>query len=138
MRSIIFVLMVLIVSGCAVPMGDVASNQFSGVVPKPLNKPYAGLWSGSNGHYLITLRIDEDGRGVSCSSWGDKDSVNTLKLADDTLYFQDGTSMALTYADGYINAIPSNAGSQSIRFAQDKGLLTASPYCRDRLQKPYL
>lgn len=138
MRSLISILMVLMVSGCALPTGDMASNRFSDVVPELLNKPYAGLWSGTNGPSLIALRIDEDGRGTSCSSWNGKDSVSNIKLSDDTLYFQDGTSMALTYADGYINGVSSQAGSQNVRFAQDSGLAQASPYCREKLQKPYL
>lgn len=138
MRSLISVSMVLILSGCALPANDMASDQFSNVVPKPINKLYVGLWSGTNGSYLMTLRIDKDGRGISCSSRNGKDSVNKLKLSDDTLYFQDGTKMALTYVDGYINGVSPSAGSQDVRFVQDSGLVKASPYCRDKLQKPYL
>lgn len=141
MRSLTSVLMVLIVSGvsgCALPAGDMTSNQFSNVVPKPIIKPYAGLWSGTSGSYLMTLRIDKDGRGISCSSRNGKDSVSNLKLSDDTLYFQDGTKMVLTYVDGYIDGVSPSAGLENVRFARDSGLIEASPYCRERLQKPYL
>lgn len=138
MRSLLSVLMVLLVSGCALSMGDMTSNRYSGVVPKPINKSYAGLWTGINDSYSITLRIDEDGRGVSCSSRNGRDSVSNLKLANGTLYLQDGTTMDLVYADGYINGVSPSSGMQNVRFFPDNGLVAASPYCRDRMQKPYL
>ncbi|CAM5430767.1 J517_1871 family lipoprotein [Eoetvoesiella caeni] len=140
MKSLISVLVVLVVAGCALPADNMTSNRYSNVVQKPVEKPYAGLWSGTSGSALMTLRIDKDGRGISCSSRDGKDSVSKLKLSDDTLYFQDGTKMALTYADGYIDGVSSSPStdSQTIRFARDTGLINASPYCRERLQQPYL
>lgn len=138
MRSFLSVLMVLLVSGCALSMGDMASNRYSGVVPQPINKSYAGLWTGTNGSDSITLRIDEDGRGVSCSSRNGRDSVSNIKLANGTLYLQDGTKMDLVYADGYINGVSPSSGVQNVRFFPDNGLVKASPYCRNRIQRPYL
>lgn len=140
MKSLISALVVLIVSGCALPANNMTSDRYSNVVQKPVEKPYAGLWSGTVGSDLMTLRIDKDGRGISCSSRDGKDSVSKLKLSDDMLYFQDGAKMALTYADGYIDGVLSSpsADSQTIRFAKDTGLINASPYCKERLQKPYL
>lgn len=138
MKSLLSVLIVLLVSGCALPMEDTKGNEFSGVVPKLINKSYAGLWTGENGSDSITLRIDEDGRGVSCSSRNGRDSVSNLKLANGTLYLQDGTKMDLVYADGYINGVSPSSGVQSVRFFPDNGLVKASPYCRNIMQKPYL
>jgi hypothetical protein len=138
MRLVAAALMVLTVAGCALPPGDMTENRYSDVPPKLTNKAYAGLWTGTSGPYSMSLRIDADGRGVSCTSSAGAYSVDTIKLAGDTLYFQDGSSMTLTYAEGYLYGLPPNAGMQNLRLVHDNGLVAASSYCRARLQEPYL
>ncbi len=138
MKIIVPVLMALVVSGCVPPSDGMRGDRFDDVTPKPVNKTHTGFWTGPKGPDLLTLRIDDDGRGVSCTTRNGKDTLTKLRISDGTLYFQDGTRMALTYADGYIDGRSLGPGSQSVRFNRDIDLSQASPYCRTQLQKSYL
>lgn len=132
------VVIALVVSGCTLPSEGTRGDRFDDVTPKPVNKAHTGFWTGPKGQNLLTLRIDGDGRGVSCTTRDGKDTLTKLRISDGRLYFQDGTRMALTYADGYIDGQSLGVESQSVRFTKDVGLTQASPYCKEQLQKSYL
>lgn len=125
----------LLAGGCAMPIDDQLSNRFVEVEPEPLGAGLAGLWTGSSGPYLLTVRLGQDGRGIYCSSWNEKNTLGNLKFSAGRLYLQDGTSMHLRQQDGSLIGKASYTGAQDVRFKSDPGLVEASPYCKSNLQR---
>ncbi|MCQ9616483.1 hypothetical protein L1889_06985 [Paenalcaligenes niemegkensis] len=138
MRLLTAISFLIFMAGCMGVTGGSLGSRFDEAMPTPVSPTHAGLWTAVEASDVTTLRIDEDGRGVACSSRDGKDLLSNLKVSDDTLYFQDGLSMALNYGEGYIDGLAIDAESQNVRFVRDDGLQSASPYCRNKLQQPYL
>ena len=138
MKCLASVSLLLTLSACAIPPHDQPSDRYANVAPQRTAGSQSGLWTGTSGTRVVTLRIDDDGRGVSCSAQNGKDSDTTFKVANGTAYFADGRQMTLSYGEGYIDATPSGPSSQTIRLDRDTGLSSTSTYRRERLTKPYL
>ncbi|WP_341667342.1 J517_1871 family lipoprotein [Alcaligenes sp. SDU_A2] len=121
------------VAGCALPTHDMADNRFAELTPELVSEGLVGAWTGSNGPYLLTLRIGQDGTGLFCSSWGERNTLGRIKFVQDRLYFQDGTKMRLSREGEGLVGNYDYLGANTVRFKMDSQLKEASPYCVDSL-----
>lgn len=129
--AISLVTAVLLVA-CASPSGDMLNNQFTSIVAQPSN--ISGIWSGSNGPYLVTYKINADGTGLMCSSWQDKNTVSRIKVADGIFYGQDGLKQAITQASSNSLVLhTSYLTGADYKYIPDPSLQNASPYCAKEL-----
>jgi hypothetical protein len=122
--------MVLVLAGCKSPIDDIINNKF---IETNISAPPAdivGTWTGNNGPYLITMKIFDDGSGLSCSSWNDKNSVNKIKFSAGYLYFQDGAKMAVSISGGKLIGKFDYSFTNDVSFVEDKKLTNASLFCQ--------
>lgn len=119
--------------GCASPSVDLLNNNFTNIMPS--SSPLKGNWSGSNGPYLVTYKFNEDGTGLVCSSYNDKNTVEKIKIADNTMYMQNGLKQIIVKSNE--NELVLKAlyfGSAIFKYKPDPKLVNASPYCEKNLE----
>ncbi len=123
----------LLVGGCAMPINDQLNNNFVEISPEPVRSGLVGLWTGSSGPYLLTVRLEQDGRGIYCSSWNEKNTLGNVKFSAEHLYFQDGSSMDLNQQGENLTGKARYSGAHYVRFKRDPDLTEAAPYCKASL-----
>ena len=133
MKNLILLGAFAALSGCVMPTDDLLNNRYMEHVPEAPPAGMAGDWTGTMGPYLLTLRIDQDGTGRMCSSYLQNNSVNALKYAGGTLYYQDGTRTAANYSSDTLTILAPYFNSQPSRLVRDTGLKQAAPYCQQNL-----
>lgn len=133
MRTLLLALGMILVGGCSFGTTDILNNDFGSVSPTAPPADSVGLWTGSSGPYLLTVKLESDGTGKSCSVWNDKRVVGRLKYSSGSLLFQDGTRMAVRrVGDALIGRAP-YSGSRDVTFRGDPGLTSADLYCTTRM-----
>lgn len=120
-------------AGCSLPTTDMMSNQYMDHSAEPVPAGMAGDWTGTSGPYLVTLRLNADGTGALCNSYGTSNYLQAAKYQGGTLYVQDGARLGLTHSGDTIVGMAPYSGSKPIRFVRDEGLKEAPPYCRTAL-----
>jgi len=133
MRVLMAAWALALLAGCAVDVLDYKDNRFAEIHPSAARAELVGTWTASIGPYLSTLRIDEDGTGLFCSSWHTHDSLGKIKLVDDVVYFQDGMTMHLSRDGDMLIGQYKQVGMDPARFIPDPTLNEASPYCAAEL-----
>ncbi|MCV4287002.1 hypothetical protein OH708_03680 [Pseudomonas capsici] len=133
MRKIGVFLLFGVLGACVMPTDDMINNDFSAVraVPAPPGMP--GKWTGSNGPYLMTIFLEQDGTGLSCYGWGNKQSVGRIKFDGGQLRFQDGTRIKLARQGEKLLGRAPYTSAQDIVFVSDPELSLADPYCSKNL-----
>ena len=122
------------IAGCASPAGDMLSNNFSALSPSPAPSVPAGIWTGSMGPYLSTIKIDIAGGGLFCSSWGTADYAEKIKVVDSTIYTQSGTRLIITKEEsGALHAKSPYGFGDEFKLSADPELTEASIYCQKQI-----
>jgi len=124
----------ILAAGCTTPYEAMKNNRYGDVTPHTVPDEIAGTWTGTSGPYLMTVKLGQDGRGLSCASWQANESVNNVKYAAGRLYFPDGMQMTVGAEGGQLVAVYDQKGMEPIRLNPDTELVEASPYCRDKLR----
>lgn len=125
----------LLLAGCAAsPYQYMVDNRYGEIEPMPAPAALIGTWTGTNGPYLLTIRVNADGRGLTCASWHKHESVNNLKYADGRLYFPDGMELTMNAQGGRLMATYDQKGMAPMHLRPDPNLVEASPYCKDKLR----
>lgn len=121
-------------SACVAPYEAMKNNQYSQIDPSSPPQEIVGTWTGTSGPYLMTIRVDQDGRGLYCSSWHTNESINNLKYSGGRLYFPDGMTMTAATEGGQLIASYDQKGVPPVRLSRDGNLVEASPYCKEKLR----
>ena len=118
--------------GCISPSGDMLNNNFTTIVPT--DNSLNGYWSGNNGPYLVTFKFNGDGTGLMCSSYGDSNTLEKLKVSNGVMYMQNGLKQTITKntKDDLVLKV-SYLGSATFNYTPDPKLTNASPYCEKNL-----
>ncbi len=118
--------------GCISPSGDMLNNNFTTIVPT--DNSLNGYWSGNNGPYLVTFKFNGDGTGLMCSSYGDSNTLEKLKVSNGVMYMQNGLKQTITKntKDDLVLKV-SYLGSATFNYKPDPKLTNASPYCEKNL-----
>lgn len=124
----------LVLAGCAMPMDDMLNNRFTEVAPMPLHEALTGAWTGSMGPWLATIKLSPDGTGLMCSSLGDKDLLNRLKVVGGVAYVQDGTRFEIAQSGEALSVKTAYFGGGAYRFSKDSTLTQASVFCSGKLK----
>lgn len=137
MKPISIIFAALLVTGCASPVDDLINNKFSEVVAKPVANQYIGIWTGSTGPWLTTMSIKQNGTGIYCSSWAQRNFVGNLKVVDDIVNFQDGAKLQIAPVNGILvgNYVGKGHGDTQYKFMRDPVLKEASPYCKTEMSR---
>lgn len=133
MKLAVSLLSALFIAGCATPLDDLLNNRFAEIVAEPVTEQYTGVRTGTSGPWLVTVSIHEDGTGVYCSSWNERNFVGNVKMANGVIYFQDGSKSRVSLDGSVLIADYDGAGAAQIRFVPDAGLKEASPYCKNQM-----
>ena len=135
MRLLFVGLLTVILAGCAIPdpMDMFHDNRFAEIVPDPAPSEFVGTWTGSNGPYLMTVRINVDGTGLYCSSFGANDALGRIKIKGDHIYYPEGGRMALSKDGDVMVGTYDYEGVSPARFVRDDDLVEAAPYCAESL-----
>lgn len=125
------------ISGCAGSYESAMENRFFDTDKAPPASGLVGVWTGGFSMGVITLKIDADGGGLSCSSMGSNNSIYQLKHNAGRLYFQAGSHVTLQQqGDGLIAVYPPMMGTQTeIKMLRDPHLDNASPYCQENMRR---
>lgn len=128
-------LLAAILAGCAIPdpMDMFHDNRFAEIVPDPAPPEFVGTWTGSNGPYLMTVRINVDGTGLYCSTSGVNDALGRIKIKGDHIYYPEGGRMALSMDGDVMVGAHDYQGAPAARFVRDDDLVEAAPYCAENL-----
>lgn len=132
-RAILAGLACAALAGCSLPTTDMMSNQYMEHSAEPVPAGMAGDWTGTSGPYLVTLRLNADGTGALCNSYGASNYLQAVKYQGGTLYVQDGARLALTPNGDALTGMAPYTGSRPIRFLRDDDLKNAPPYCKTAL-----
>lgn len=131
--------LVSLLAGCGLmPLDQAPADTYATVAPQSAGQQVAGIWTAQHSSAAISLRVDEDGRGVVCRGDGASPELVRLKYANNTFYLSDGRTIGLREAGGQLVASFSTEADRPIHFSRDAGLVAANPYCRQRLQQAYL
>ena len=109
------------------------NNQYMEHSAESVPAEMAGDWTGTSGPYLMTLRLNTDGTGALCNSYGASNYLQAVKYRGGMLYVQDGTRLGLTGSGDSLVGMAPYSGSKPIRFMRDEGLKHAPPYCKTAL-----
>lgn len=132
MKNIILLALVVGLAGCTSPSGDMLNNKFTTILPASTS--LQGYWSGNNGPYLVTFKFNNDGTGLMCSSYNDKNTLEKLKISDDIIYMQNGLKQTiLKISETDLTLQVKYLGSTTFNYKPDPKLINASPYCEKNL-----
>lgn len=131
----ILVIGLISLAGCTSPYAYMENNAYSEITPQQTPAELAGIWTGTSGPYLMTIKLGADGRGLSCANWQTNKSVNNVKYSGGRLYFPDGMEMAVSVGAGTLMASYDKGGLPPIQLWPDLQLIEASPYCKEKLER---
>jgi hypothetical protein len=125
---------VIVLSGCQSPMSDMMNNNFVATTPEPVPKGLDGPWTGNMGPYLVTMKLQSDGYGLFCYSYGTADVLQKVKFSEGTIQIQDGTKLILKEQkpDSITVYAPYAAGKDTVLYT-DLDYRNASGYCAKEL-----
>ena len=136
MKTKLIILVPFILSACASPLDDMLNNQFSIITPTP-NNQLVGIWTGSTGPALTTLKINAGGEGISCQSSGASNYSEKIKLAGDTVFDQRGLRQKIKLITDDKLVLSSTYYMSTIEhtYYKDSDLKNASIYCAKELKQ---
>lgn len=118
--------------GCVSPTSDMLNNNFTTIIPA--DNSINGYWSGNNGPYLVTFKFNGDGTGLMCSSYGDSNTLEKLKITNGVMYMQNGLKQTiLESSENNLTLKVNYLGSAKFNYKPDPKLINASPYCEKNL-----
>jgi len=136
MRSIRFVIVLALVSGCAIQQltDDMMYSRFLEATPIAID--IGGTYSGTIGPYVVTYRIANDGTGLSCYYQNGIAVIHRVKI-----YSRKGHAYSLIHETGTIGVLrPEGEGSfdfesygQKHKLLPDKDLVLSNLNCKARL-----
>ena len=134
-KSKFFALIPFLLVGCQSPLDDMMNNKFTSIIPESPPKQGVGIWTGTTGPYLVTMKLNQDGTGSYCYSYGTSDVNQKIKFLNNQIYIQDGTKLSLEGVEH--NSVQLNAkyyaGHKSTLYS-DNNLKEASSFCADKLR----
>lgn len=124
-------------TACSTPVDDLINNKFAEVVAKPVKDQYIGVWTGSTGPWLTTMAIKQNGAGIYCSSWAQRNFTGNLKVVDDVVNYQDGAKLQIALVEGGLvgNYVGKGHSDTQYKFMHDPVLKEASPYCKAEMSR---
>lgn len=134
-KSKFFVLVPFLLVGCQSPIDDMINNKFTSITPENPSQQSVGLWTGSMGPYLVTIKLNQNGTGNFCYSYATSDVNQKIKFSNNQIYIQDGTKFSLEGVDR--NSIQLNAKygfGQKTTLYSDNNFKEASSFCADKLR----
>lgn len=132
----LLVISCLALFGCQSPIDDMMNNEFVTVKPQTSPSNLIGVWSGNMGPYLTSFKIDKDGTGLFCYSYGTSDVLQKIKYNNDILHIQDGTKLNIINTQSENLILKSSyAGAQKTTLIKDNDLLEASHFCAERFKR---
>ncbi len=137
MKAISIIFTALLITGCSTPVDDLINNKFSEVVAKQVKDQYIGVWTGSTGPWLTTMAIKQNGAGMYCSSWAQRNFMGNLKVVDDIVNYQDGAKLQISLVDGVLvgNYVGKGHSDTQYKFMRDPVLKEASPFCKAEMSR---
>jgi len=124
------IMLFLILTACQSITTHMINNDFISIQPETLPPDMVGIWSGSMGPSLITIKWMENGEGILCSSWG-TDVMSKIKYSDRKFFYQDGLRgepQSIT-DESLIIVFPYFGVKDSIMY-KDDNLTKASLFCQ--------
>jgi len=133
MKRFLAIGVVALLAGCAAS-SDLMNNDFPAIAPIAPPKAMVGIWTGSMGPYLTSMRFDVSGAGVMCYSWNGKDVVARLKYDGRQIRISDGMRLDVGGVSSEVLKVRSNyyMGSDFSMY-RDDDLSSAAPYCTKNL-----
>lgn len=132
-RGLLVFVAVGVLSGCAMN-NDMMNNDFPAVAVSAPPADLVGIWTGSMGPYLATMKIEADGSGLMCSSWNGRDSVGRLKFDGRQLRSQDGARLDIkSLTPQRMVAHAAYFGGADYIMHRDDQKRSAAPYCVQQL-----
>jgi hypothetical protein len=108
------------------------NNNFAAIASEPLPADLVGIWTGSMGPYLVSMKWQADGNGLFCYSHGTANVVQKIKFGGGEILIQDGTKLNLKQhsKESLVVHAPYFAARDSTLYS-DSQLRSASVYCAD-------
>jgi len=121
-------------AGCQSPMSDMMNNNFVAVTPQQVPEGLAGPWTGNMGPYLVTMKLQPDGYGLFCYSYGTADVLQKIKFLSGKIQIQDGTKLILKEQNPESITVyaPYATGKDTLLYT-DPDYKNASGYCAKAL-----
>jgi hypothetical protein len=132
--AIIVTLAALAISACNSTVDDMLNNKFTSVIATQAPPGLVGVWTGSMGPYLTTMKWFDDGNGIFCYSFGQNDVLQKMKFSGGDLYLQDGAMLRLTSTSRDKISITNIYDNKNHEFHSDQKLSSSSIYCSDKLK----
>jgi hypothetical protein len=125
---------VVALAGCQSPMSDMMNNNFVAITPQQVPEDLAGSWTGNMGPYLVTMKLQPDGYGLFCYSYGTADVLQKIKFSSGKIQIQDGTKLILKDQNPESITVyaPYAAGKDTLLYT-DPDYKNASGYCAKAL-----
>lgn len=118
-----------LLTGCAAN-SDMTNNNFPAISVAPTPTEVIGVWTGSMGPYLTTMKFESSGNGLMCYSWNGKNTVARIKYDGSQIRISDGTRLDIEDFNKDIMVVKANyyMGSNFTLY-KDDDLKSADPYC---------
>ena len=131
MKTLFFcVSVVAAITGCASPSGDMLNNKFLVTKPTPPAKELIGFWTGAQGPFIVTIKLDESGNGIYCADTQTK-SVSRMIHNNGSLIMESGLKQSISKeGDKIVLSTDYLAGYKS-DFYSDNHLEKSTFLCRD-------
>lgn len=136
MKVLVIALLAGTLSACTSVSTDMANNRFPMIQAEKPPSELVGIWTGAMSSYLTTIKIEADGTGTFCYSWGTADVEQKIKYNGGRLQIQDGTNM--TVADVTIERLSLRSDyftGGDYSYVNDKDLSEASTFCESALRE---
>lgn len=123
-------LLVFIIPGCK-STPDNISDAFVSYKPHIAPGPMSGIWTSKIGTDLWTLKINNNGTGVSCYSYQGRDGVQNIKYAGLRFIVDNGVLLNVkTYNNAQLIVTSSNNDEEvDYLFVKDDGKKFMSSFC---------
>jgi hypothetical protein len=125
------------------PTGQVAVEQnfFLAITPEPVSEGLEGPWTGNIGPFLVTMKLQSDGYGLFCYSYGTADVLQKAKFSEGAIQIEDGTKLILKEQKPesitvYATTVYTTYGTdKDTMLYTDSDYENASGYCAKALNK---
>lgn len=136
MKVLITSLLIGMLSACSSVSTDMANNKFPMIQAEPPPSELVGIWTGAMSSYLTTIKVEADGTGLFCYSWGTADVEQKIKYNEGRLQIQDGTNMVVADVMGERLSLQSEYFTGGdYTYIKDNDLSEASTYCASALSR---
>lgn len=130
MKYLTIAIVATLLTSCASVSNDMLNNQFPMIQAEAPPSDLSGIWTGAMASYLATIKIENDGTGLFCYSWGTANVEQKIKYIDGRLQIQDGTHLVVVDVRSERLQLESEYFTgASFTYLEDNDLSEASSYC---------